>query len=214
MQIFKVFMLSLCFFVALSGIGYSKSVFLRDGSELECESFRRQGNLIIVKVNRDVVVEFASEEVDLDKTFRKGPIIKKERRPARHKTVAKVSPGKSAKPGPGASVSAPTAPAGSPPAKPEPPAKKDARPAAQGVSPGAKENAPPPVKPANPAPPVKPQNNPPPVVKPPPAPEEKPGNYLLFAAVGGVALLLAVLTIIRLRRKSGKRTDKEVPIPR
>lgn len=221
MRIFKALMLSLCFLATMSGTGYAKSVFLRDGSELECEAFRRQGNLVVVKVNRDVVVEFASEEVDLDKTFRKVAITKKHK-PARHKAAVKAAPRKSAKTAPAAAAAppaapvapaAPTAPAVSPPAKPEQPAKTAATPAAQSVTPGAKELAPTPAKPANPAPPMIPKNNPPPAVKPPPAPAEKPADYLLYSAVGGVVLLLAVLTLIRLRRKPGKRPEKEPPQP-
>ncbi|KAF0218867.1 MAG: hypothetical protein FD174_2650 [Geobacteraceae bacterium] len=56
--------------IAMSGVGHAKSVYLQDGGIVECESFRRQGESVVVKVNRDVVLEFGSGEVDLQKTFR------------------------------------------------------------------------------------------------------------------------------------------------
>ncbi|TWJ19540.1 hypothetical protein [Geobacter argillaceus] len=57
------------FLIALSSAVQAGSVYLKDGGIVECESFRRKGDQIIVKVNRDVVVEFGSEEIDLKKTL-------------------------------------------------------------------------------------------------------------------------------------------------
>jgi hypothetical protein len=70
--------LVLAVWLGLSGISHAKQVFLRDGSVLDCESFTRRQGQIVVKVNRDVILEFAPEEVDLRQTF-----------PAKAKTKAK-----------------------------------------------------------------------------------------------------------------------------
>jgi len=59
----------LCLF-AMAGVGHAGQVYLKDGSILECESFWRKGNDVFVKVNRDVVVPFSKDEVDLKKTLR------------------------------------------------------------------------------------------------------------------------------------------------
>lgn len=56
--------------IALSSAVQAGSVYLKDGGIVECESFWRKGDQVIVKVNRDVVVEFGSDEIDLKKTLR------------------------------------------------------------------------------------------------------------------------------------------------
>jgi hypothetical protein len=62
-------MLVFAVWLGLSGLSFAKQVFLRDDSVLECESFWRGRGQIVVKVNRDVMLEFAPEEVDLSRTF-------------------------------------------------------------------------------------------------------------------------------------------------
>ncbi len=58
------------FLIALTSAARAESVYLRDGGRVDCESFWRKGDLVVVKVNRDVVVEFGTGEVDLKKTMR------------------------------------------------------------------------------------------------------------------------------------------------
>lgn len=63
-------MLMLAVWLGLSGASFAKQVFFRDGSVLECESVWRRDGLIFVKVNRDVVLEFAPAELDLRRSMR------------------------------------------------------------------------------------------------------------------------------------------------
>lgn len=52
----------------LPGVCLAKQVYLQDGGIVECQSIRRQGDLIVVQVNRDTVVEFERSEIDLRHT--------------------------------------------------------------------------------------------------------------------------------------------------
>lgn len=61
--------LFLAVWLGFSGVSFAKQVFLRDGSVLDCESFWRRNGQVVVKVNRDIILEFAPEEVNLRKTF-------------------------------------------------------------------------------------------------------------------------------------------------
>lgn len=63
-------MLMLAVWLGLSGASFAKQVYFRDGSVLECESVWRQNGLVFVKVNRDVVLEFAPAELDLRRGMR------------------------------------------------------------------------------------------------------------------------------------------------
>ena len=62
--------IALWFLIVLASAVQAGSVYLKDGGIVECESFWRKGDQVIVKVNRDVVVEFGSDEIDLKKTVR------------------------------------------------------------------------------------------------------------------------------------------------
>ena len=55
----------------LAGICLGKQVYLKDGSILDAQSAWRQGDKVFVKVNRDIVAEFAPSEIDLRRTFPK-----------------------------------------------------------------------------------------------------------------------------------------------
>ena len=46
-----------------------KQVYLQDGGIVECKRFRQRGNLVIVNINRDTVVEFDRKEVDRCRTL-------------------------------------------------------------------------------------------------------------------------------------------------
>jgi Family of unknown function (DUF5684) len=70
MNAYRIPVIALCFWMALQGVCFAKSVYLSDGGRVDCESFWRKGDLVFVKVNRDVVVEFSRDEVDFNKTFR------------------------------------------------------------------------------------------------------------------------------------------------
>ncbi|WP_183360538.1 DUF5684 domain-containing protein [Geomonas limicola] len=117
--------LLLAVWLELSGVSFAKEVFLRDGSVLECESFWRRQGQIVVKVNRDVMLEFAPGEVDLRKTFPARAKAKgvKHKRPAVKQTVSAAA----ATSAPGSVP--PAAPAASKPPVAAPPAAQPAAPA-------------------------------------------------------------------------------------
>jgi hypothetical protein len=52
-----------------TGICLGKQVYLRDGAVIDCESVWRSGNQVLVKVNRDTVLEFDGSEVNQGRTF-------------------------------------------------------------------------------------------------------------------------------------------------
>jgi hypothetical protein len=53
----------------LAGACFGKQVYLSDGSIIDCESFWRHGDQVVVKINRDTVLEFARNEIDTRRTF-------------------------------------------------------------------------------------------------------------------------------------------------
>ncbi len=55
--------------IAFAGLASARSVYLKDGAILDCESFWHKGDSVIVKVNRDTILKFADSEVNLEKTF-------------------------------------------------------------------------------------------------------------------------------------------------
>jgi len=91
----------------LSGVSLAKQVFLRDGSVLDCQSFWKQNNEIVVKVNRDVILQFEPAEVDLGRTFHKprksSPVKRKHHADKKH-ALAPAAPAAGA-----AATGAPTA---------------------------------------------------------------------------------------------------------
>ena len=68
------FVLTMVVSLLLSGVCLAKQVYLKDGSVIDCQSFSRRGDQIVVKINRDVILDFDQSEVDLRKTF---PPVKK-----------------------------------------------------------------------------------------------------------------------------------------
>jgi len=67
--------------LSLVTVCLGKQVFLADGSILDCESFRRSGDTVVVKVNRDVLLEFNVDEIDMKRTFsgrigKRKPLVK------------------------------------------------------------------------------------------------------------------------------------------
>ncbi len=70
----------------LSGVSLGKEVFLRDGGTIDCEAFWKHNDQIVVKVNRDVILEFERGEIDIPKTFHSAN--KKPRRITRQKRIS------------------------------------------------------------------------------------------------------------------------------
>lgn len=147
----------------LSGVSLAKQVFLRDGSVLDCQSFWKHNNEIVVKVNRDVILQFEPAEVDLGKTFhktRKNSQVKRKHHAGKKHALSNAAPitgaGATAtaaaakgttKPLPPA---APAAPANAQASAPAPTAKQPAAtPAPSGPNPAASA---PVAAPATPAP--------------------------------------------------------------
>lgn len=61
--------LVLGFWLMLSGVCFGNQVYLTDGGIIECESFWSRGGQVVVKINRDVVIDLERSEVDLKRTF-------------------------------------------------------------------------------------------------------------------------------------------------
>jgi hypothetical protein len=187
-----------------------KQVYLRDGSILEAQSARRAGSTVVVIVNRDVVLEFPADQVDLPKTFAVKPAKAKKGKHHRHGKPAKVSKPLPKGPSvPAGAVKPATAPAtaagkpvsgvpGAPPAKP---VQGKPSSAARGNIPVAssaqppKSAAPPP---AAVAPVQKPavQPPPPPAPKPVPVAPEPPPAAAKFAAVMASSFALTFVVIL------------------
>jgi len=60
--------LALLVVCSLSSPVFAAVVYLKNGEEIECESFRRQGGRVYVKINRDTLIDFADREVNFTKT--------------------------------------------------------------------------------------------------------------------------------------------------
>lgn len=111
----------------LAGICFGKQVYLSDGSMIDCESFWRRGDKVVVKINRDTMLEFARSEIDERRTFVKA--VKKPRKVKRKKIAAAAVSAKAATTAGAAEVS-PAPPAAAPATNP-PPAPVQASPAAE-----------------------------------------------------------------------------------
>ncbi len=66
---FRNLALILCVWLMTAGICLGKQVYLRDGSIVDCQSFWKQGDKVMVKINRDVIVDFQKSEVNMKRTF-------------------------------------------------------------------------------------------------------------------------------------------------
>jgi len=102
----------------LTGVCLGKQVYLRDGGIVECQSVWLRGDLVVVKINRDTLVEFERKEIDLRRTHLAGG--KKTHRVRHGKPAGVVRPLGAAKP---ASAAAVPAPVNSPVASATPAAK-------------------------------------------------------------------------------------------
>lgn len=209
MRILKSLLLTTFFLVMTTGTGHAGSVFLSDGGELECKSFRRQGNTFIVLVNRDTILELSADEIDLKKTLAQ-KATKKQRKAFKHiaASTEKKAGAKSLTPAtPPPQTSTATRPAAAPPSNTATP--QAPQPAAGNAKP-AQPDPPPAVKGKTVPPEVLPAQAPktaPPVAKPvpppsKPAPAIDPKDFLMPGLIGVLVLMLIVLTIIRKRRSS------------
>lgn len=73
----------------LCGVAVAKEVYFRDGGIIECESFWKRDGQVVVKVNRDVVLEFETAAINMPKTFRP---VKHKTHKAKRKTSAATTP--------------------------------------------------------------------------------------------------------------------------
>jgi hypothetical protein len=107
----------------LAGVCLGKQVYLKDGGIIECESFWRHGEKVIVKINRDTVVDFQKSEIDARRTFH--DTGKKSHHARQMKTAGAVMPHNAATPAvavaPAPVPVAPKAPAAAPAVNPVPP---------------------------------------------------------------------------------------------
>jgi hypothetical protein len=62
--------LIVCMWFMLAGVCFGKQVYLKDGSYIDCQSFWRHGDQVIVKINRDTMLDFERSEIDVRRTFR------------------------------------------------------------------------------------------------------------------------------------------------
>ena len=116
----------------LAGVCFAKQVYQKDGGIIECESFRRQGNVVVVKINRDILIELPAGEIDLKRTFakaRKQPAHPRREKPARGLVPLAAAPADAAATIPGSKAPAASAPA--PTEKSTPPPAPTAAPIAK-----------------------------------------------------------------------------------
>lgn len=154
MKIYGRIALALCIWLSLTGVCLAKQVYLQDGGIVECKSFWRKGNDVVVLINRDTMVEFGVNELDMKKTFAKAR--KPRHAPKKLKVVATPATAITAAPKgaaapkaavpPVAAKPAPAPAAASKPVPPVPAATNKAAPA-EATKPAA---APPKVEPAPP----------------------------------------------------------------
>lgn len=83
-MLLSALLLSLAFVSAAA----AKTVYLKDGGTVACEAVWRRGDLVIVKVNRELHVELGAAEVDLGRTFRSHKKKRLQHRTAKPATVA------------------------------------------------------------------------------------------------------------------------------
>jgi hypothetical protein len=69
----------------------AKTVYLKNGDEIDCLKVWKEGGKINVLVNRDTLIDFTKDEVDLNKTFGHKPLKKKvKHHKKRHGAVRKA----------------------------------------------------------------------------------------------------------------------------
>lgn len=221
-RILTVFLAVFCFSFLVRSMAFAgtlKEVYLKDGGVIECQKVWKADGKIMVLVNRDVLLDFSRDEVDLKKTFGKKPAKIKKKRVKRQKVGAgrpplplkaiaqkppagpvqgvassAQKPAKPVKPLQAANV-APATHAPPQPVAGAVKAKPAVNPPVQGAAPVAKK----PVPPAKAVP--KPAIQPP---QPPAQPAFSLTSPLMLQAAGGGALIVLLVALLVMRRKKGK----------
>ena len=111
----------LCCIILLAATSQAKTpkeVYLKDGGIIECQKVWQANGKVMVLVNRDTLVDFSKDEVDLQKTFAKKPVKGVKKAKVRKKVATKPGavmpqavPQPPAKPGPVAATAQKTGPA-------------------------------------------------------------------------------------------------------
>jgi len=225
-KLWRILLLTLLACGLLATAALARPVYLKDGGVIQAQQVWKEDGRIYLLLNRDSLISFSPEEIDLKKTF--APARKQSPLPAKPKAAAPAAPAPAkpatvptpaaaAKPAPApaataATVKPQTAPAApktpAPAAKPAPAAAPTAKPAPAPTAAPAAQPAPaqPPATAGN-APPAKPVQAPPAVTPPPapvkpapaakPAPKPRPANPPVSGAAQlGVGGSMTVLGIL------------------
>lgn len=172
-------------FAASAESAQLKAVYLKDGGIIDCEAFWKTDGKVMVRVNRDVLLDLQKDEVDLTRTFAGKPPLKAKKK---MKVRRKKAPSSLVQPSavvPAENVSAVKGVPGKPDVQPA------AKPSVQAAATSAKKSAPV----AGTAQPVKP--SPPPAVKPAPKPPEALQPVKIEASpTFGIGVLIGALLFL------------------
>ena len=215
-----------CFSVMVGPMAFAgalKEVYLKDGGIIECQKAWKTNGKIMVLVNRDVLLDFSRDEVDLKKTFGKKTAKVRKKRGKKLKNVSlsqkPVARKSAAKPlhGVVTSVKEPAKPvqavkpvqAANPAQAPHPPQPASVAPPAKPVAKvAAQVGAPATKKPGQPATPPRPEKTAPKPAVQPPQPPAEPAfslkNPMMLQAACGGALIVLLAALLVMRRKRGK----------
>lgn len=194
--------MSLCIMLLFAAAGWcaqQKRVYLKDGGIIECQSFDRSDGKITVIVNRDVVLEFNNNEVDLKRTF--ASPVQREKPKHKHKRAAAGSLGAvpdriPAKPSPAAVKTAPAAVKAAPRQGRISSSAKTASPAPKPAASGAAAVSPPPKPVATAAVPPFPVRPALKFISPSAAPAAIPTAAILAGMLGAGTLLPFLLLLL------------------
>ena len=202
-KVWRILLLALLLNASLATMALARPVYLADGGIIQAQKVWKEEGRIYVLVNRDSLIHFSPEEINLKKTFAK-----------RYQQATTPSGKESVK----TKVSTPAAPL--PVATVQPaPARSAAPPAAPAkVEPAAKVSTPAATAPAPAVPaPVaqKPAPAPRPVAAPAPAPPETGSEMMALVFVGGgiLFILLLIASFWKVFEKAGEAGWKSlIPI--
>ncbi len=96
----KLWCLVLLLAVFIVSDALAANVYLKDGSVVQCQSFWRSNSTVFVKVNRDVLLEFAQGDVNVRKTFRARQVKKAKRVKVREEQLEKAERAEKTTPAP------------------------------------------------------------------------------------------------------------------
>ena len=103
----KLWCLVLLLAVFIVSDALAANVYLKDGSVVQCQSFWRSNSTVFVKVNRDVLLEFAQGDVNVRKTFRARQVKKAKRVKVREERIEKAERAEKTTPAPATGKPAP-----------------------------------------------------------------------------------------------------------